>query len=275
VEQTFEDFELIISDNASTDGTEEICREFADRDKRIRYYRQNQNFGAVRNFNMVFELSTGEYFKWMGYDDWLDPEFLASCVDELDKDPSLVLCYCHEKHYARDGTFVCSLDDSHDVVSDKACKRFHKMMWSRSSIDPTYAVIRRSALLQTGLISTLLGADNILAAELSLLGPFGHIPEHLSFRTAQPRTDKERVARIEPQTKTTHLEFTRSCLEFARIITNAKLNPAEQVLLLLDLMFFFVRCQVHRRLLHSGSYRTCPKALLEVHRGLRVDQRQF
>ena len=66
--QTFTNFELIISDNASTDRTEEICNDFADSDDRIRYYRQEKNLGAAANFNRVFELSSGKYFKWAAHD---------------------------------------------------------------------------------------------------------------------------------------------------------------------------------------------------------------
>jgi len=265
VAQTFEDFELTISDNASIDRTEQICRDFMDKDPRVKYYRQDQNLGAVRNFNLVFELSRGKYFKWMGCDDWLHPEFLAYCVRELDNDPSLVLCYCREKYYSNESKFICSLDDSHKVVSDAAYKRFHQIMWTRSLIDPTYAVVRRSALSRTRLISTLLQADDILAAELSLLGPFGHIPEYLSFRIAQVKTNEERMARIELQPKTMRLEFSKLCLEYSRIIRGAKLNlnPIEKALLLVDLANFFICCQIRRRLFRdSASRRVCPKPLL-------------
>ncbi|MBD2214537.1 glycosyltransferase family 2 protein [Nostoc linckia FACHB-104] len=74
--QTFQDFELIISDNASTDNTEKICREYAAKDNRIRYYRNAKNIGCARNFHRAFELSTGEYFKWVAYDDLHAPEYL-------------------------------------------------------------------------------------------------------------------------------------------------------------------------------------------------------
>ena len=67
--QTFNDFELIICDNASTDRTAEICRSFAKRDRRIRYYRNEINLGAAKNFNGVFFLARGEYLKWSDNDD--------------------------------------------------------------------------------------------------------------------------------------------------------------------------------------------------------------
>ena len=78
--QTFKDFELIISDNGSSDGTQKICEECAHKDKRIKYIRHEHNRGASWNFNYVAGLASGKYFKWAGHDDNLDPEFLKECV---------------------------------------------------------------------------------------------------------------------------------------------------------------------------------------------------
>ena len=86
INQTFEDFEIVISDNASTDQTQQICRYYADLDPRIRYYRCKQNLGAAWNYNRVFELSYGEYFKWAAHDDFCGPAFFERCVDALDRD---------------------------------------------------------------------------------------------------------------------------------------------------------------------------------------------
>jgi glycosyltransferase involved in cell wall biosynthesis len=93
VAQDFEDFELIISDNASTDGTSEICQEYAGRDRRINVHRNERNIGAVGNFNRTLQLSSGDYFKWAAHDDWCAPEFLSRCVEVLDEDPSMILCF--------------------------------------------------------------------------------------------------------------------------------------------------------------------------------------
>ena len=71
--QTFTDFELIISDNGSTDRTEAICRRYAAQDHRVRYVRNPSNLGAARNYKRAFELARGEYFKWNGHDDPLAP----------------------------------------------------------------------------------------------------------------------------------------------------------------------------------------------------------
>ena len=88
--QTFIDFELIISDNASTDKTEAICRDYAANDSRIRYVRQAQNLGAMLNFKFVFDESQCEYFMWAACDDIWSPEFLGVNYSFLSQNPSYV-----------------------------------------------------------------------------------------------------------------------------------------------------------------------------------------
>ena len=88
--QSFDDFELVISDNASTDRTEEICRAYAHKDERIRYFRMRENYGVIDNFNNAFRLSAGEYFKWAASDDVCEHDYLRKAVEVLDRDPSVV-----------------------------------------------------------------------------------------------------------------------------------------------------------------------------------------
>lgn len=78
--QTYTDFELIISDNASTDSTEQICREYATRDARIRYVRQPKNRGAAANFKFVLDEAVGEFFMWAAYDDLWKPSFISNAI---------------------------------------------------------------------------------------------------------------------------------------------------------------------------------------------------
>src|SRR6267143_3848257 len=91
--QTFTDFELIISDNASTDSTGEISEAYVRRDSRIRYYRGEKNMGAGWNVRRVYELATGKYFKQAAVDDLLEPDFLRRCVEVLERDPDCVVAY--------------------------------------------------------------------------------------------------------------------------------------------------------------------------------------
>src|ERR1700730_635676 len=89
--QSYEDFELIISDNASTDGTADICRGYAKQDSRIRYIRQPHHIGLAPNHNFVAEQGRGEFFKWAAADDLYARDLLKCCVDALDEYPHVVL----------------------------------------------------------------------------------------------------------------------------------------------------------------------------------------
>src|SRR6267142_6107507 len=89
--QDYRDFELIISDNASTDGTRAICQQYAQGDKRIRYFRNESNGGAAENYRRVFELARGDYFNWATHDDIQLPGFLRRCAEVLDKAPTSVV----------------------------------------------------------------------------------------------------------------------------------------------------------------------------------------
>jgi GT2 family glycosyltransferase len=85
--QDYANFEIVISDNASTDATEQICREYAEHDRRVLYHKVEQNMGAIWNFNNVFELAKGKYFMWAAYDDIRNPRCVSACVKALEAHP--------------------------------------------------------------------------------------------------------------------------------------------------------------------------------------------
>ena len=124
--QTYQDFELIISDNASSDHTREICMEYAKQDPRIRYYRNDKNLGAAPNYNRVFQLSDAEYFKWADYDDLIAPDFLSKCIRILDQNPSVVLCYPRAMIIDENGKHLGEHDYVIKLDSPHAHLRFHR-----------------------------------------------------------------------------------------------------------------------------------------------------
>ena len=93
--QTYGDFELVITDNASKDGTEEVCRELAKKDKRVQYVRNDKNLGGPGNFRRVFALCSGEFHKWSTADDFWEPTIIEKCVAVLDREPDVVLVTEH------------------------------------------------------------------------------------------------------------------------------------------------------------------------------------
>lgn len=182
LEQTYTDFEIIISDNASTDRTAEICESFAVRDPRIRYFRNKENLGAGRNYNRVFELARGDYFKWAAHDDLCSPEFLEQCVAVLDRDPSVILCYPRSKGIDGDGIVTKKIEADPDISMYSPSKRFYQCVCVGHPMVGVFGVIRRSALERTRLIGYYSSSDRVLLGELALIGRFNEIPEYMFFK---------------------------------------------------------------------------------------------
>jgi glycosyltransferase involved in cell wall biosynthesis len=177
--QTLTDFELIISDNASTDRTGEIAQAYAKRDDRIRYYRSEKNMGAGWNACRVYELATGKYFKWAAVDDLLEPDLLRRCVEILERDPGCVVAYAKTKEVDENGTFIKNYVTPMKADSDDPVARFHEMLLIRHMCYQIYGVMRMSALRQIPPQGVYVNGDGVLLARMSLLGRFYEVPEHL------------------------------------------------------------------------------------------------
>ncbi|MCW5313584.1 glycosyltransferase [Nostoc sp. KVJ3] len=184
--QTFEDFELIISDNASTDKTEEICRAYAEQDQRIFYHRNDKNIGCACNFNHVFKLSSGEYFKWAAYDDLHAPNFIKKCVEVLDRDPSIILCHSQTYFIDEEGKFLQNYNINLKADALKRHERFHELLTKHLGYQ-CYGVIRASTLRMIPPMGGYGNADGILLLRLGILGRFYEIPEYLFFVRSHPQ----------------------------------------------------------------------------------------
>lgn len=180
--QTYRDFELIISDNASTDRTEEICLSYAAKDRRVHYFRNRTNIGGGRNFNRAFELASGEYFKWHAHDDLLRPEFLARCVEVLDNDPSIILVHSKTGRIEEDGVLVGAFDHNMNVGAHEPHERLRSLLMERNIAAEQFGVIRSKSLGATRLMGNYVACDRNLLAELALLGRWHIIPEYLFLR---------------------------------------------------------------------------------------------
>jgi glycosyltransferase involved in cell wall biosynthesis len=183
--QTYSDFEVIISDNASQDRTQEICEAFVEKDQRVRYYRNSTNLGLFKNFNQVFELSKGKYFQWMAHDDLLAPEFLSKTVPVLDNDDSIVICYTQELQVDVHGEPLGIYDYPSRGNSEIPRERFHDVLF----VPPVSVsgLIRSAALRKTRLHLEFIGSDWNLAFELAMLGRFYEFPERLYLRRSHPQ----------------------------------------------------------------------------------------
>lgn len=193
--QTFHGVEMIISDNASNDATPEICREYAARDPRIRYVRHDANRGAAWNFNYVFGLARGVYFKWHAHDDMLEPAFLERCVTMLDRDPRVVLAFSRTRVVDADGNTLYTYDEQLRTDSPLASIRFHDLICIGHPCFQVFGVIRADVLRRTPLIGAYVPSDRILLARLGLLGTFYEVPEHLFISRRHP-TQSVRAAKL-------------------------------------------------------------------------------
>jgi len=255
--QTFEDFELLISDNASTDNTPAICQEYAARDKRIKYYRNQENIGGPRNYNKVFELSSAEYFKWAAYDDVLSPEFLKKCVEILDKDPSVVGCCCKTGRIDQDGNFLGYYNKGRlkKIGSMKTHERFRDLIGLYYTTTPFHGVYRASLFAQSQRHGTYIGADRNLVAELSLMGRIYEISDCLFFWREHPdsytstfygSTRSHTLARLRAETSWwskqhgTYFPHWKTCEEYFKSVARIPLKFSERILCYWQILDWFL-----------------------------------
>lgn len=184
--QDFPDFEIVISDNASTDRTAEVCQAYANRDSRIRYHRNPENIGLNANFNILIELARGKYMRWIGGDDRLEPDYASKCIAAVEARPDVIGVSTYQDYEDDHGN-----RDYYEYTGDRldhphAYQRYARMVWfmihDHRYFDPIYTMVRRDVLLKIGGHRTVINADQVLAVEISLWGAFVHIPECLAHR---------------------------------------------------------------------------------------------
>jgi glycosyltransferase involved in cell wall biosynthesis len=248
LQQDYTDFELIISDNASADATQEICLELAAKDARIRYSRNATNVGLSKNYNRVFEVSKGEFFTWAAHDDVYLPGFLRRCVDVLDQAPATVVLVAP-------GTEIV---DEKGVSTHMRGERLHttralphqrvadvlgNLRWATAQ----HGLFRSSALRKTRLIDGFVGSDRVLLLELAILGEIWEIPEILFLKREHPerasrinKTKAEFAAWLDPMRKQKNSR-KKMIVEFERSIARLPLAPAERLLCFWTAFFVWSR----------------------------------
>jgi glycosyltransferase involved in cell wall biosynthesis len=237
LEQSFQDLQLIISDNASTDRTEEICRKYASRDSRVQYHRAEKNGGIVWNYNRVFEVSSNEYFMWFSHDDVLATSYVERCVEVLKNDSSVALCFSNWGEIDRDGKLLCTYKSRVVMDSAETVERFRAATRLDHLCEPWCGLTRSSIAKKTGLYGNYADYDRVLFAEIGLHGRFIEIPEALFFRREhQGRsiylypTRVERTAWLDPERgKAIVFPHFRELMEFGSAVDRAQLGWGERV----------------------------------------------
>jgi len=194
--QNFRDFELIISDNASTDETSAICLDYERRDSRVRYSRNDHNIGLAGNHNRVVSLSHGRWFKWAAYDDEYPQQMVGKHVEVLEGSGPLVsFVYSQCERIDESGVSYGVSSDHVELKSKLPHRRLAHLLWNASIYNFTYGMIRLDALLRTRHYGGYPMADRVLFAELAMLGEIREIREPLlrlrlhAGRTFQAHTD--------------------------------------------------------------------------------------
>jgi glycosyltransferase involved in cell wall biosynthesis len=208
--QEYQDLELIISDNGSTDETESICRELAARDSRIRYHRNAENVGAARNYNTVFHLARGQYFKWAAHDDECHPAMLRRCVEVLDQaHGSVTMVYPLAALIDEQGQTIESVLDRIASSDPRPHRRLGHLLWALNMCDPIFGLYKTEYLKRTQLIGPFCGADYVLLGELAMMGQIVELNEVLFHLRAHSRrsmqanaTSRARTAWYDPAAAT-------------------------------------------------------------------------
>jgi glycosyltransferase involved in cell wall biosynthesis len=204
--QTYQNFEVVISDNGSTDGTESICRDYSTKDARVKYSRSDVNLGVSRNFRRTVGMSSGDYFMFLAHDDKLAPEFLEKCVAVLDGRPDVVSCYPKAIEIDSQGNALYKKEQFLDADSPKPHLRFRQMIRMDHNCETLFALVRADVLKQTVIHAAIPDGDRVMLAEVSLHGKYYRVPEYLFLHREHPvrsinlyPTRFHRLALLEPQ----------------------------------------------------------------------------
>jgi glycosyltransferase involved in cell wall biosynthesis len=183
--QEFTDFELLISDNGSSDSTESICRKYSGKDSRINYYRYVRNAGIIRSLGRLAEMARGEYFVYAFHNDKFSPKYIDLCVRVLDKNPLIVLCYGGTQIIDDNGGVISDVTDKFKIDQDNVIERYASIL-SNLNLCNCFHGLMRTEVLQSELpFESCAAADVLLLSKLILKGKFHQINLPLLFR-AEP-----------------------------------------------------------------------------------------
>lgn len=229
--QNYEPLELVISDNASTDCTEELCRDLAAADGRVLYHRQPANVGLLANFIQTMKLASGDYFRWIGDDDSLDPTYISRCMDTFRADGRLILVTTQLQYVRPDGSVFASPSAEGMFDSDDPIERYERyvacLIDAVLPVDPLYGLIRRADVAAIQRRNTI-REDEVFAGNLVLAGPWGHVPEVLGTRHLRTQRLADTARYLGVPSWQAYVARSVQCREMLRGLRTASLTDLQR-----------------------------------------------
>jgi glycosyltransferase involved in cell wall biosynthesis len=235
LEQTYRDLELVVSDNASTDTSLQIARDYAERDERVRVVQNSVNVGVDRNYSLLVDHARGEYFKWASANDLCDHRLIERCVAALDAHPEAGVCYTRTRLFVDSPDAGEEYDDGVATDDDDPVTRFRYVLERTRLNNAINGLIRMSALRGTSLMASYYSSDVVLLGELALRGKILELPEYLFFRRFSP----DSATSLQDSVKVREVHFPRSsrgrlfqawrrCRGYVTAVTGATLTPRQR-----------------------------------------------
>ena len=245
--QDYPNFELIVSDNCSTDETSDICQEFRAQDKRVRYERLEENIGSVANSIRVLERATGEYFMWASGHDLWTPGYISSCVAALESNPDAAIAYGASDWIDKEGLPLRKQSGYYDTRGMDPALRLFFAFWG--NMHPILGVIRTRCLEAIPKIHACAGTDQIVLAQLAFEGAFLHVPA-AGWTRREPRypeTHKQKMSRyLSPEFGLAgswldrNIPLLRLPLELMRTVWRSQIRLTKKLAVMLALLPAFL-----------------------------------
>ncbi len=261
LKQSFADFEIVVCDNASTDRTPEIVADLASSDTRIKFFSNRKNRGLVFNFNRVFELGTGKYFRWHAYDDWVQPPLLEKCVAVLEERQDVIGAYSLAHQIDGNGNVVVT-----DVVeefktallADCPVRRMKSTITLNGWSGIIHGLFRRDAMLDYMPYRDYFGADRLLLTQLALQGKMAAVEDGLFVQRYHDDNSSRRSTREiaellsgRPQ-RGLIFPMGKAFVDYLRLFRDPKLGAMDRTRSLSYLVFHGVRPDVLYNLVVPG-----------------------
>jgi glycosyltransferase involved in cell wall biosynthesis len=248
--QDYKNIEIIIADDVSSDNSSVICREYAAKDQRVKFFQNKFNLGAVRNHEHVFELSSGDYFAWGSGHYYFHHSFISKCLEILESDESVILCCSQTQYIDVNDSVIRETKENLNTRGLPFIERFKKILYgSLTTPSIFYGFYRSNILAKSQLSRKTIAGDLIFLTEIALLGVIAQIDEVLFYRKIcrheTPQQAFERWINTIVQPKGFCLEaivpHLTMAYEYVKMIEHSNLSLTEKEVFLKEVMEFITK----------------------------------